>query len=278
MEIPAGLTQSAFSELIGCRLQRLDTGVAEVALALEPHLRNRGQKLHGGAIFSLVDIAMGLACSASHGFDQQSVTIECKINYMRAVSDGEVLCTARVLHAGGELYSLVKPQFEVGRAKVGKGGIVREEADRLAASGIPCCPALTFTANIVDWGHIAGCSQARIDRFRRDPHRHHADAHHSHRHDADRDDPQGGDPHRQQFGLVAAVSHSGFSGRTAGTRPFVGAKFSVPSGRTSAGRFAIGQSATDCDSSGMAALRARPLFVGEGTTILPATRFCGDRQ
>jgi acyl-CoA thioesterase len=33
-------------------------------------------------------------------FDQQSVTIECKINYIRAVSDGEVLCTARVLHAG----------------------------------------------------------------------------------------------------------------------------------------------------------------------------------
>lgn len=42
------------------------------------------------------------------------------------------------------------------------------QADRLAQSGIPCCPALTFTANIVDWGHIAGCSQARIDRFRRD--------------------------------------------------------------------------------------------------------------
>ncbi|GLO08782.1 PaaI family thioesterase [Pseudomonas putida] len=100
MDVPREYVESAFSQLLGCRLQRLDTGVAEVALALEPHLRNRGQKLHGGAIFSLVDIAMGLACSASHGFDQQSVTIECKINYMRAVSDGEVLCTAHVLHAG----------------------------------------------------------------------------------------------------------------------------------------------------------------------------------
>ena len=100
MQIPAEYVESAFSQLLGCRLQRLETGVAEVALTLEPHLRNRGQKLHGGAIFSLVDIAMGLACSASHGFDQQSVTIECKINYMRAVSDGEVVCTAQVLHAG----------------------------------------------------------------------------------------------------------------------------------------------------------------------------------
>ncbi|MDD2052863.1 PaaI family thioesterase [Pseudomonas putida] len=100
MELPEGLTHSAFSELIGCRLQRLDEGVAEVALALQPQLRNRGGKLHGGVIFSLVDIAMGLACSSAHGFDQQSVTVECKINYLRAVADGEVLCIAKVIHAG----------------------------------------------------------------------------------------------------------------------------------------------------------------------------------
>jgi acyl-CoA thioesterase len=47
-----------------------------------------------------VDIAMGLACSSTHGFDQQSATIECKINYIRAVADGEVMCTARVIHPG----------------------------------------------------------------------------------------------------------------------------------------------------------------------------------
>ena len=100
MDLPAGQTHSAFSELLGCRLQRLDQGVAEVALSLEPQLRNRAGKLHGGAIFSLVDITMGLACSSSHGFDQQSATIECKINYIRAVEDGEVLCTSRIVHAG----------------------------------------------------------------------------------------------------------------------------------------------------------------------------------
>ncbi|GLX90048.1 PaaI family thioesterase [Pseudomonas weihenstephanensis] len=99
MQIPTGLTQSAFSELIGCRVVQLDEGLAHVALSLEPHLRNRGGKLHGGVIFSLVDISMGLACSSAHG-DQQSVTLECKINYIRAVSDGEVLCIAKVIHPG----------------------------------------------------------------------------------------------------------------------------------------------------------------------------------
>ena len=32
-----------------------------------------------------------------------------------------------VLKAGGVCLALVKPQFEVGRGKVGKGGIVRDE-------------------------------------------------------------------------------------------------------------------------------------------------------
>ena len=36
---------------------------------------------------------------------------------------------------GADLIALVKPQFEVGPAKVGKGGVVRDEADRLAALG-----------------------------------------------------------------------------------------------------------------------------------------------
>lgn len=100
MDVPAGFTESAYFRAIGCQLQRLDVGVAEVALPLEDHLRNRGNVMHGGAIFSLVDIAMGLACSTSHGFDKRSVTIECKINYVRGVSEGEVLCIAKVLHAG----------------------------------------------------------------------------------------------------------------------------------------------------------------------------------
>ncbi|MBF7142252.1 MULTISPECIES: PaaI family thioesterase [Pseudomonas] len=100
MDIPAQATQSAFSQLLGCRVVALEEGRAEVALALTPPLRNRGGVLHGGALFSLVDIAMGLACSTSHGFDKQSATLECKINYLRPVSEGEVTCVATVLHAG----------------------------------------------------------------------------------------------------------------------------------------------------------------------------------
>lgn len=39
---------------------------------------------------------------------------------------------AALVRRGGLLLPLVKPQFEVGRERVGGGGVVRSEADRLA--------------------------------------------------------------------------------------------------------------------------------------------------
>ena len=91
---------SAFAQTLGCRFIAVADGKACVALAHQPHLANRGQQMHGGAIFSLIDTAMGMACSSAHGFDQQSVTVECKVNYIRGVSEGEVVCEAEVIHAG----------------------------------------------------------------------------------------------------------------------------------------------------------------------------------
>jgi 23S rRNA (cytidine1920-2'-O)/16S rRNA (cytidine1409-2'-O)-methyltransferase len=54
-----------------------------------------------------------------------------------ATIDVSFISLAKVLPAvagcvdpGGELLGLVKPQFELGRKRVGKGGVVRDAADR----------------------------------------------------------------------------------------------------------------------------------------------------
>jgi 23S rRNA (cytidine1920-2'-O)/16S rRNA (cytidine1409-2'-O)-methyltransferase len=39
-----------------------------------------------------------------------------------------------LLHHGGQVIALVKPQFEVGKGQVGSGGIVRDEAQRRAVT------------------------------------------------------------------------------------------------------------------------------------------------
>lgn len=113
------ITCSAFSHLLGCQPVRVEGGEAEVLLPLKSELRNRAGKLHGGAIFSLVDIAMGLACSSAHGFERKSVTVECKINYMRAIDDGEVLCQAKVIHHGSRTL-VVEAEVRQGAALVAR--------------------------------------------------------------------------------------------------------------------------------------------------------------
>lgn len=54
---------------------------------------------------------------------------------------------AQILPEGGELVSLIKPQFEAGRGAIGKGGIVRSDKDRAAAilRVISCAEALSLT-------------------------------------------------------------------------------------------------------------------------------------
>ncbi|MEA2239760.1 MAG: rRNA (cytidine1920-2-O)/16S rRNA (cytidine1409-2-O)-methyltransferase [Thermoanaerobaculia bacterium] len=45
----------------------------------------------------------------------------------------KLILPAVMTFLGGELVALIKPQFEVGKGEVGKGGIVRDDAKRVAA-------------------------------------------------------------------------------------------------------------------------------------------------
>ena len=63
---------------------------------------------------------------------------------------------ARFLH--GELVALIKPQFEVGKHEVGKGGIVRDEAKRQGAvdAVVSCATSLGFEVKGVIESPIKG--------------------------------------------------------------------------------------------------------------------------
>ena len=91
---------SAFSRLLGLEILQAGGGEARVRLPFTDELRNLHGKLHGGALFSLIDTAMGQASHSLGDGGPSSVTLECKINYIRPVSKGSVLCHAKVLHAG----------------------------------------------------------------------------------------------------------------------------------------------------------------------------------
>ena len=91
---------SAFSRLLGLEILQVGGGEARVRLTLTDELRNLHGKLHGGALFSLIDTTMGQASHSLNDGVPNTVTLECKVNYIRSVSDGELVCRAWVVHAG----------------------------------------------------------------------------------------------------------------------------------------------------------------------------------
>lgn len=91
---------SPFTELLGVELVSLDKNGCRMRLEVGQKHFNAGGRVHGGATFSLLDSAMGAAVFAHLDAHETTATIECKINYTRAVTEGVLECHARVAHVG----------------------------------------------------------------------------------------------------------------------------------------------------------------------------------
>lgn len=100
MSLPEGFAGSPFSQHLGIKLVRAEDGQVHLRMPVRTELRNLSGKLHGGALMALADTAMGLACFERFGPEQPCVTVESKLNFIRAVDDGEVDCRAHILHSG----------------------------------------------------------------------------------------------------------------------------------------------------------------------------------
>ncbi|MDG9926453.1 MULTISPECIES: PaaI family thioesterase [unclassified Pseudomonas] len=97
---------SNFSKLLGIRIEKAENGESVLRMSMQEHLLNLHGRMHGGALYSLIDTALGQASHSLFGGEAGSMTLECKVNYIRGVEAGEVVCHARVLNAGRKVHVL----------------------------------------------------------------------------------------------------------------------------------------------------------------------------
>jgi uncharacterized protein (TIGR00369 family) len=94
-------TRVPFAGFVGLELLRMERGESELALQLRPELCNSWSVAHGGALMTLLDVAMASAArsSAADGTDESSsvVTIEMKTSFMQP-GEGRLVATGRRLH------------------------------------------------------------------------------------------------------------------------------------------------------------------------------------
>lgn len=90
----------AFRELLGIEIEERADGRAKLLFrAKEEHL-NDGGIVHGGAIATLADCAMGSALASTLGDGEQPVTVEAKVNYLEPGGEGTLVAEARVRRKG----------------------------------------------------------------------------------------------------------------------------------------------------------------------------------
>ena len=115
-------TRNPFWSLLGMELVQVKKGWAQVRLPFTDKLTNAVGLVHGGAIFSPADSAVGMALIGLIGRAENISTLEMKINYLKPVRGSAILAEAKIIHKGH--------QTAVGDVEV------RDEHDNLIAKGL----------------------------------------------------------------------------------------------------------------------------------------------
>jgi uncharacterized protein (TIGR00369 family) len=100
---------AGFRELVGTALSSAEEGRAVVSVrAQERHLNPNGT-VHGGVVYTLVDVSMAEALRTIIQEGDRPVTIEIKVNYLEPGRPGTLTSTARV-RKGGKRVTIVEAE------------------------------------------------------------------------------------------------------------------------------------------------------------------------
>ena len=100
-----------YARLLGFELVDLSQNEAKLKLRMRDELQQPYGVLHGGATASLIDTAMAFAVRTCVPEDVQTTTIDLTVHYLRPVSEGEVVCIARVMRAGKRILTVSAEVF-----------------------------------------------------------------------------------------------------------------------------------------------------------------------
>ena len=86
--IKENVEKEPYVKLFGMKVLELSEGYSKVQMKAKKDHLNLHHNIHGGAIFSLIDVAFG---SAANSYGNISVAINLNINYTRPSNPGDIL-------------------------------------------------------------------------------------------------------------------------------------------------------------------------------------------
>jgi len=92
-----------YLKLLGIELVEIERGKAVMRLEMQEKLRQPHGLLHGGATASLIDTATAFAVVSVLDKSEKASTVDLTVQYLRPHTEGEIVCTAKILRAGKRL-------------------------------------------------------------------------------------------------------------------------------------------------------------------------------
>ncbi len=104
--IEAALSTVPFARLLGIKLESIEPGRATLSLQIRDDFKQNAGVVHGGVTAALIDSATAFAILPLLGPDERATTVDLTISYLRPLTTGSMVATARVLRAGGRLVTV----------------------------------------------------------------------------------------------------------------------------------------------------------------------------
>lgn len=95
-----------YLKLLGIELVKLEPEKAVMSLEMQEKLRQPHGLLHGGVTASIIDTAMAFAVITCLTDEEKASTVDMTVQYLRPHTDGQIICTAKILRAGKRLLFL----------------------------------------------------------------------------------------------------------------------------------------------------------------------------
>jgi len=111
--------RSPFIRLLGVEVLKLENGICQISLEIKDNFRNVHKNVHGGVIYSMADISMGVAVYSTLKKDQEAATIEIKINYLKPAMATTLLCDAKIIQKGKNI-AVLEAEIKSGENLVAK--------------------------------------------------------------------------------------------------------------------------------------------------------------
>lgn len=96
-------SKSNFFNLLNLEIKELEYGKAVIAVKPQENLQQSVGLLHGGVTATLCDTAVAVALITMLPVDADIVTIEIKINYLKAVQGKEIFACAEIIKKGNKI-------------------------------------------------------------------------------------------------------------------------------------------------------------------------------